>query len=120
MAERDGCHTGSLPSSICVDIEGPRRTPQSADGAKNLLSTVSYIVAEEHNAPDLYRSVLNGPWVHELMVTNYAGYRVRTEYKGLTIAVGLADCVRRGTREVEGREARVVPGSKAVVCIGRV
>jgi NRPS condensation-like uncharacterized protein len=58
---------------------------QSADGAKNLMSALSSIVAEEHNARDLYQSVLNGPWVHELMVTNYAGYRVRTEYGGLTI-----------------------------------
>jgi hypothetical protein len=58
---------------------------QSADGARNLLRALSSIVAEEHNARDLYRSVLNGPWVHELMVTNYAGYRVRTQYGGLTI-----------------------------------
>jgi hypothetical protein len=58
---------------------------QSADGARNLLSALSSIVAEEHNARDLYRFVLNGPWMHELMVTNYAGYGVRTEYGGLTI-----------------------------------
>jgi hypothetical protein len=43
------------------------------------------MVAEEHNARDLYRSVLKGPLVHELMLTNYAGYRVRTEYGGLKI-----------------------------------
>ena len=58
---------------------------QSADGARNLLSALSSIVTEEHNARDLYRSVLKGPLVHELMVTNYAGYRVRTEYGGLKI-----------------------------------
>jgi len=38
------------------------------------------MVAEKHNEQDLYRSVLEGPFVHELMVTNYAGYQVRTEY----------------------------------------
>ncbi|WP_130418441.1 phthiocerol/phthiodiolone dimycocerosyl transferase family protein [Edaphobacter modestus] len=56
-----------------------------ADGARNLLGALSSMVAEEHNARDLYRSVLKGPWAHELMVTNYAGYRVRTEYAGLNI-----------------------------------
>jgi len=58
---------------------------QRADGARSLLGALSAMVAEEHNAQDLYRSVLKGPWVHELMVTNYAGYRVRTEYGGLEI-----------------------------------
>jgi hypothetical protein len=57
----------------------------SADGAQNLLGALSSMVAEEHNARDLYRSVLKGPLVHELMVTNYAGYRVRTEYGDLKI-----------------------------------
>jgi hypothetical protein len=56
-----------------------------ADGARNLLDALSSMVAEEHNAGDLYRSVLEGPLAHELMVTNYAGYRVRTEYAGLHI-----------------------------------
>jgi len=58
----------------------------SADGARNLLGALSSMIAEEHNARDLYRSVLKGPLAHELMVTNYAGYRVRTEYGGLRIA----------------------------------
>jgi hypothetical protein len=40
--------------------------------------------------------------------------------RAMVVGVGLAHRVRRGTREVEGRKARVVPGSKAVVCIGRV
>jgi hypothetical protein len=56
-----------------------------ADGARNLLDALSSMVAEEHDAGDLYRSVLEGPLAHELMVTNYAGYRVRTEYAGLHI-----------------------------------
>jgi hypothetical protein len=58
---------------------------QSADGARNLLGPLSSMVAEEHNARDLYGSVVKGPWEHELMVTNYAGYKVRTEYGGVTI-----------------------------------
>jgi hypothetical protein len=58
---------------------------QSADGARSLLGALSSMVAEEQNAGDLYRSVLNGPLVHELVVANYAGYRVRTEYGGLKI-----------------------------------
>ena len=58
---------------------------QSAHGARHLLSALSSMVAEEHNAQDLYRSVLEGPSVHELMVTNYAGYQVRTEYGDLKV-----------------------------------
>jgi hypothetical protein len=58
---------------------------QSTDGAQHLLGALSSLVAEEHNARDLYWSVLKGPLVHELMVTNYAGYRVRTEYGDLKI-----------------------------------
>ena len=45
---------------------------QSVDGARNLLSTLSSLVVEESKAQDLYRSVLKGHWVHEVMVTNYA------------------------------------------------
>jgi hypothetical protein len=58
---------------------------QSADGARHLLGTLSSMVAEEHNAQDLYRSVLESPFVHELMVTNYADYQVRTEYGHLKV-----------------------------------
>ncbi len=58
---------------------------QSAHGARQLLGTLSSMVAEEHNAHGLYRSVLEGPFVHELMVTNYAGYQVRTEYGNLKV-----------------------------------
>lgn len=58
---------------------------QSADGPRHLLGTLSSMVAEEHNAQDLYRSVLEGPFVHELMVTNYADYQVRTEYGHLKV-----------------------------------
>jgi hypothetical protein len=53
--------------------------------ARQLLTELSSMVAEEHNAQDLYRSVLEGPFVHELMVTNYAGYQVRTEYGNLRV-----------------------------------
>jgi hypothetical protein len=52
----------------------------TTDGARHLLSAMSSRVAEEHNARDLYWSVLNGPMLHELMVTNYAGYRACSEY----------------------------------------
>src|SRR5260370_33416900 len=52
---------------------------QSAYGARHLLRALSSMVAEEHNAQDLYQSVLKGPSVHKLRVTNYAGYQVRTE-----------------------------------------
>jgi hypothetical protein len=58
---------------------------QSADGARPILENVSSMVADEHNADDLYLSVLNGPLVHELLVTNYAAYQARTEYGGLKI-----------------------------------
>ena len=58
---------------------------QSADGARQLLGRLSSMVAEEHNAQDLYRSVLEGPFMRELMVSNYAGYQVRAEYENLKI-----------------------------------
>ena len=59
---------------------------QSADGARHVLGAMSSSVAEEHNARDLYESsILNGPLLHELMVTNYAGYGVRTKYGDLRI-----------------------------------
>jgi hypothetical protein len=58
---------------------------QNAYRARQLLTELSSMVAEEHNAQDLYRSVLEGPFVHELMVTNYAGYQVRTEYGNLRV-----------------------------------
>jgi hypothetical protein len=58
---------------------------QTPHGARHLLGALSSMVAEEHDAQDLYRSVLEGPLVHELMVTNYAGYQVRTEYGNLKI-----------------------------------
>jgi hypothetical protein len=58
---------------------------QSADGAWSLLAALSPMFAEEHDARDLYRSFLKGPFVHQLMVTNYAGYRVRTEYGDIRI-----------------------------------
>jgi hypothetical protein len=58
---------------------------QSADGARQLLDGMSSSMSDELTARDLYWSVLNGPRVHELMVTNYAGYQVRTEYRGIKI-----------------------------------
>ena len=58
---------------------------QSTEGAQHILGALSSMVAEEHNSRDLYKSVLNGPLVHELMVTNYAGYRVRTDYGELRV-----------------------------------
>ena len=58
---------------------------QSVDGVQHLFGALSSMVAEEQNAHDLYLSVLNGPLAHELLVTNYAAYRARTEYRGLKI-----------------------------------
>ena len=58
---------------------------QSAHGARHLLTTLSSMVAEEHHAQDLYRCVLEGPLKHELVVTNYAGYQVRTKYGNLRV-----------------------------------
>jgi hypothetical protein len=58
---------------------------QSIDGARHILSAPSSVTTDELSARDLYWSVLNGPRAHELMVTNYAGYQVRTEYGGLKI-----------------------------------
>jgi hypothetical protein len=58
---------------------------QSAEGARDLLGALSSMMSDELSARDLYWSVLNGPRAHELMVTNYAGYQVRTQYEGLKI-----------------------------------
>src|SRR5260370_37468046 len=58
---------------------------QNAYRARQLLIELSSMVAEEHNAQDLYRSVMEGPFVHELVLTNYACYQVRTEYGNLRI-----------------------------------
>jgi hypothetical protein len=58
---------------------------QSAEGARHLLGALSSMTSDELSARDLYWSVLSGPRVHELMVTNYAGYQVRTEYGSLKV-----------------------------------
>ena len=58
---------------------------QSADGARHFVGAISAMVAEEHNARDFYESIVNGPLQHELMVTNYAGYKARTEYGSMKI-----------------------------------
>jgi hypothetical protein len=58
---------------------------QSVDGALHFFGGLSSMVTEEQSAHDLYLSVLNGPMVHELLVTNYAGYRARTEYGELRV-----------------------------------
>jgi hypothetical protein len=58
---------------------------QTAYGARQVLGAISSSVEEEHNARDLYWSVMNGPMLHELMVTNYAGYKARLKYGDLRI-----------------------------------
>jgi len=58
---------------------------QSSDGAQLLLGGISSMVSEEQNAHDLYLSFLNGPMIHDLVLTNYAAYRARTNYGGLKI-----------------------------------
>ena len=85
-------HQGPVPTpdgasfwDIARAVRGAMLPAQTADGARHLLSVMSSRVAEEHNARDLYWSVLNGPLLHELMVSNYAGYRVRSEYGNLRL-----------------------------------
>jgi hypothetical protein len=85
-------HSGSVPLSagasfwdIARAVKEDMLPAQSPDGARHLLGALSSMVAEEHGALDLYQAVLNGPLMHELMVTNYASYKVRTEYGNLKI-----------------------------------
>jgi hypothetical protein len=85
-------HQGPVPTpdgasfwDIARAVREDMLPAQTADGARDLLSVMSSSVAEEHNARDLYWSVLNGPLLHELMVTNYAGYRARSEYGDLRL-----------------------------------
>jgi hypothetical protein len=85
-------HQGPVPTpdgasfwDIARAVREDMLPAQTADGARHLLSAMSSRVAEEHDARDLYSSVLNGPLLHELMVTNYAGYRARSEYGDLRI-----------------------------------
>jgi hypothetical protein len=85
-------HQGPVPTpdgasfwDIARAVREDMLPAQTADGARHLLSVISSRVAEEHNARDLYWSVLNGPLLHELMVTNYAGYRARSEYGDLKL-----------------------------------
>jgi len=58
---------------------------QCVDGARPVLGGMSSMVADEHSAQDFYSSLLNGPMVHEMLLTNYADYQARTEYGGLKI-----------------------------------
>ncbi|MEI9980170.1 MAG: hypothetical protein WDN23_14435 [Edaphobacter sp.] len=58
---------------------------QSTKGARPLLERLSSMLTEEHNAYDLYLSVINGPLAHELLVTNDAAYQPRTNYGDLRI-----------------------------------
>jgi NRPS condensation-like uncharacterized protein len=58
---------------------------RSINGAQQLISGLSSMVAEEHDARDFYWNIMNSPLLHELMVTNYAGYKVRTNYGNLKI-----------------------------------
>jgi hypothetical protein len=85
-------HQGPVPTpdgasfwDIARAVREDMLPAQTADGARHILSAFSSHVAEEHNARDLYWSVLNGPMLHELMVTNYAGYRARSEYGDLRL-----------------------------------
>jgi hypothetical protein len=70
---------------IARAVRGDMLPAQSADGARTVLGGMSSMVADEHSAQDLYSSLLNGPLVHELLLTNYAAYQARTEYGGLKI-----------------------------------
>ena len=70
---------------IARPIRGELLPAQSVAAAQHHSAAVSSLVADEQNARDLYWSVLNGPLVHELLTTNYAGYKVREEYGNLKI-----------------------------------
>jgi hypothetical protein len=85
-------HHGAVPIpdrasfwDIARSVREDMLPAQSVEGAKHFLAAGSSMIAEEHTPQDLYRSVLNGPLVHELIVTNYAGYKVRTEYGDIKI-----------------------------------
>jgi hypothetical protein len=85
-------HHGSVPTpdgaslwDIARAVREDMLPAQTADGARHVLGAISSNVAEEHNPRDLYGFVLNGPMLHELMVTNYAGYAPRLEYGDLRI-----------------------------------
>jgi hypothetical protein len=57
----------------------------TAEEAQRRLSGLSPLVADEHNPQDMYSNFLQGPLAHELLLTNYAGYQMRTEYGNLQI-----------------------------------
>jgi hypothetical protein len=76
---------GALFWDIARTVREDMLPAQSVEGARHLLSALSSMVADELSARDLYWSVLNGPMLHELMVTNYAGYRVRAEHGDIKI-----------------------------------
>jgi hypothetical protein len=85
-------HHGSVPTpdgaslwDIARAVREDMLPAQTAGGVRHALGAISSSVAEEHNARDLYWSVLNGPLLHELMVTNYAGHKPRLEYGDLRI-----------------------------------
>jgi NRPS condensation-like uncharacterized protein len=85
-------HSGHVPLSegasfwdIARAVKEDMLPAQSLDGARYLLGSFSSMVAEEHGALDLYRFVRTAPSRYELMVTNYASYKVRTEYGNLKI-----------------------------------
>ena len=87
-----GAHSGSVPIregasfwSMARTVKKDMLATHGIDGARQLMGALSSMVAEEHNPNDLYSSVINGPLMHELMVTNYAGYKVRTLYGNLKI-----------------------------------
>jgi hypothetical protein len=76
---------GALFWDIARIVREDMLPAQSVEGARHLLGALSSSMSDKLTARDLYWSVLNGPLVHELMVTNYAGYRVRVEYRDLKI-----------------------------------
>jgi hypothetical protein len=77
----DGASLWDIARSVREDMLPAR----SADEAKKLLLGLGSLVAEEQTSRDVYWSAINGPMLHELVLTNYAGYRVRTEYGNLKI-----------------------------------
>jgi hypothetical protein len=109
-------HHGAVPTGgasfwdIARAVRENMLPAQSADGALHVMGSMSSMVADEHNARDLYRSALNGPLAHELLLTNYAGYRVRTEYGDLKVenlftgSAGMSPALQKvSTLTVNGR-----------------
>lgn len=86
-----GGHSSSVPTqeasfwSTARAVKKDMTASDCLDEARERMGGLSSMVAEEHNPRNFYSSVVGGPMAHELLVTNYAGYKVRTKYGNLKI-----------------------------------